>query len=129
MRDPNPVVYLIPGVGMITFAADKPTARITAEFYLNAINVMREASRVSTYCGLPEQAAFDIEYWALKEAKLARLPPPRLLAGRIAVVTGGAGGIGAATARRLGRRRLRLAISRAARARAAARISSGSGRS
>jgi rhamnulose-1-phosphate aldolase/alcohol dehydrogenase len=101
MRDPNPVVYLIPGVGMITFAADKPTARIAAEFYLNAINVMREASRVSTYRGLPEQAAFDIEYWALEEAKLRRLPPPKPLAGRIAVVTGGAGGIGAATARRL----------------------------
>jgi rhamnulose-1-phosphate aldolase/alcohol dehydrogenase len=101
MRDPNPVVYLIPGVGMLTFAADKPTARIAAEFYLNAINVMREASRVSTYRGLPEQAAFDIEYWALEEAKLKRLPPPKPLAGRIAVVTGGAGGIGAATARRL----------------------------
>jgi rhamnulose-1-phosphate aldolase/alcohol dehydrogenase len=101
MRDPNPVVYLIPGVGMITFAADKPTARIAAEFYLNAINVMREASRISTYRGLPEQAAFDIEYWALEEAKLKRLPPPKPLAGRIAIVTGGAGGIGAATARRL----------------------------
>ena len=101
MRDPNPVVYLVPGVGMFTFAADKPTARIAAEFYGNAINVMREASRVSTYRGLAEQAAFDIEYWALEEAKLRRLPPPRPLAGRIAVVTGGAGGIGAATARRL----------------------------
>jgi rhamnulose-1-phosphate aldolase/alcohol dehydrogenase len=101
MRDPNPVVYLIPGVGMITFAADKATARIAAEFYLNAINVMREASRVSTYRGLPEQEAFDIEYWALEEAKLKRLPPPGPLAGRIAIITGGAGGIGAATARRL----------------------------
>jgi rhamnulose-1-phosphate aldolase/alcohol dehydrogenase len=101
MRDPNPVVYLIPGVGMITFAVDKPTARIAAEFYLNAINVMREASRVSTYRGLPAQAAFDIEYWALEEAKLKRLPPPKPLAGRIAIITGGAGGIGAATARRL----------------------------
>jgi rhamnulose-1-phosphate aldolase/alcohol dehydrogenase len=101
MRDPNPVVYLIPGVGMITFAVDKPTARIAAEFYLNAINVMREASRVSSYRGLPAQAAFDIEYWALEEAKLKRLPPPKPLAGRIAIITGGAGGIGAATARRL----------------------------
>ena len=101
MRDPNPVVYLIPGVGMITFAADKATARIAAEFYVNAINVMREASRVSTYRGLPEQEAFDIEYWRLEEAKLRRLPPRKALAGRIAIVTGGAGGIGAATARRL----------------------------
>ena len=101
MRDPNPVVYLIPGVGMITFAADKATARIAAEFYRNAINVMREASRVSTYRGLPEQEAFDIEYWRLEEAKLQRLPPRKPLAGRIAIVTGGAGGIGAASARRL----------------------------
>ncbi len=101
MRDPSPVVYLVPGVGMITFAADKAAARIAGEFYLNTINVMREASRVSTYRGLPEQAAFDIEYWTLEEAKLRRLPPPRPLAGRIAMVTGGAGGIGAATARRL----------------------------
>jgi rhamnulose-1-phosphate aldolase/alcohol dehydrogenase len=101
MRDPNPVVYLVPGVGMITFAADKATARIAAEFYINAINVMREASRVSTYCGLPEQEAFNIEYWLLEEAKLQRMPRPKALAGRIAVITGGAGGIGAATARRL----------------------------
>jgi NAD(P)-dependent dehydrogenase (short-subunit alcohol dehydrogenase family) len=101
MRDASPVVYLIPGVGMITFATDKPAARIAAEFYTNAINVMREAERVSTYRGLSEQAAFDVEYWALEEAKLKRLPPPKPLAGRIAIVTGGAGGIGAATARRL----------------------------
>jgi rhamnulose-1-phosphate aldolase/alcohol dehydrogenase len=101
MRDTNPVVYLIPGVGMITFAADKATARIAAEFYVNAINVMREASRVSTYRGLPEQEAFGIEYWLLEEAKLKRLPPARPLAGRIAIVTGGAGGIGMASARRL----------------------------
>jgi len=101
MRDANPVVYLIPGVGMITFAADKATARIAAEFYINAINVMREASRVSTYHGLPEQEAFDIEYWLLEEAKLQRLPARKPLAGRIAIVTGGAGGIGVATARRL----------------------------
>ena len=101
MRDPNPVVYLVPGVGMITFAADKATARIAAEFYINAINVMREASRVSTYCGLDEQEAFNIEYWLLEEAKLQRMPKPKALAGRIAVITGGAGGIGMATARRL----------------------------
>jgi len=101
MRDPNPVVYLVPGVGMITFAADKATARIAGEFYINAINVMREATRVSTYCGLPEQEAFDIEYWLLEEAKLKRMPPPKALAGRVALITGGAGGIGLATARRL----------------------------
>lgn len=101
MRDPNAVVYLIPGVGMITFAADKATARVSSEFYINAINVMRESSRVSTYRGLPEQEAFDIEYWHLEEAKLQRMPKPKALAGRIALVTGAAGGIGLATARRL----------------------------
>lgn len=101
MRDPNAVVYLIPAVGMITFAADKSAARIAAEFYVNAINVMRESSGVSTYRGLPEQEAFDIEYWLLEEAKLQRLPKPKALTGRVALVTGGAGGIGLATARRL----------------------------
>jgi rhamnulose-1-phosphate aldolase/alcohol dehydrogenase len=101
MRDPNAVVYLIPSVGMITFAADKATARIASEFYINAINVMRESSGVSTYRGLPEQEAFDIEYWLLEEAKLQRLPKPKALAGRVALITGGAGGIGLATARRL----------------------------
>jgi rhamnulose-1-phosphate aldolase/alcohol dehydrogenase len=101
MRDPNPVVYLVPGVGMITFAADKATARIAGEFYVNAINVMRGAASVSTYRGLPEQEAFDIEYWLLEEAKLQRMPKPKPLAGRVALITGGAGGIGLATARRL----------------------------
>ena len=101
MRDPNPVVFLVPGIGMMTFAADKATARISAEFYTNAINVMRGASLVSTYRGLPEQEAFDIEYWLLEEAKLQRLPRPKALAGRVALITGGAGGIGVATARRL----------------------------
>jgi rhamnulose-1-phosphate aldolase/alcohol dehydrogenase len=101
MRDPNPVVYLVPGVGMITFAADKATARIAGEFYINAINVMRGAASVSTYRGLPEQEAFDIEYWDLEEAKLQRMPKPKPLAGRVALITGGAGGIGLATARRL----------------------------
>jgi rhamnulose-1-phosphate aldolase/alcohol dehydrogenase len=100
MRDPNAVVYLVPGVGMITFAKDKATARISGEFYVNAINVMRGASAVSTYCGLPEQEAFDIEYWLLEEAKLQRMPKPKSLAGRVALVTGGAGGIGSATAER-----------------------------
>ncbi len=101
MRDANAVVYLAPGVGMLTFAKDKATARISGEFYVNAINVMRGASAVSAYRGLPEQEAFDIEYWALEEAKLQRLPKPKSLAGHIALVTGGAGGIGRATARRL----------------------------
>ncbi|NPD67782.1 bifunctional rhamnulose-1-phosphate aldolase/short-chain dehydrogenase [Lichenicola cladoniae] len=101
MRDANAVVYLIPGVGMITFASDKATARIASEFYTNAINVMRGASSVSTYRGLPEQEAFDIEYWLLEEAKLSRMPRPKTLAGKVVLITGGAGGIGMATARRL----------------------------
>jgi rhamnulose-1-phosphate aldolase/alcohol dehydrogenase len=101
MRDPNAVVYLIPGIGMLTFAGDKATARIAGEFYLNAINVMRGSSTVSTYRGLPEQEAFDIEYWLLEEAKLQRMPKARVMAGKIAFITGGAGGIGMATARRL----------------------------
>ena len=101
MRDPNPVVYLVPGIGMITFAKDKATARIAGEFYVNAINVMRGASALGTYRGLPEQEAFDIEYWLLEEAKLQRMPKPKALAGRIAFITGGGGGIGRATAERL----------------------------
>jgi len=101
IRDANPVVYLIPGVGMLTFAKDKATARIAGEFYLNAINVMLYANGVDQYCGLPEQEAFNIEYWLLEEAKLQRMPKPKSLAGQIALVTGGAGGIGRATADKL----------------------------
>ncbi len=101
MRDPNAVVILVPGVGMLTFARDKATARIAAEFYVNAINVMRGASSVSRYVGLAEQEAFDIEYWLLEEAKLKRMPKPKSLAGRVAFITGGAGGIGRAIAQRL----------------------------
>jgi rhamnulose-1-phosphate aldolase/alcohol dehydrogenase len=101
LRDPNAVVYLVPGVGMFTFARDKATARIAGEYYVNAINVMREAERVSAYVGLEEQEAFAIEYWQLEEAKLRRLPPPKPLAGQVALITGGAGGIGKATAARL----------------------------
>ena len=101
MRDPNAVIYLVPGVGMISFAKDKATARIASEFYVNAINVMRGASGVSSYVGLPEQEAFNIEYWWLEEAKLQRMPKPKALAGRVAFITGGAGGIGSATAARL----------------------------
>ena len=101
MRDPNPVVILVPGLGRITFAGDKTTARLAGEFYGNAINVMRGAEAIGGYLGLPEQEAFNIEYWALEEAKLQRMPKPRPMAGRIALVTGGAGGIGRATAERL----------------------------
>jgi rhamnulose-1-phosphate aldolase/alcohol dehydrogenase len=101
LRDPNPVVVLHPQLGMFTLAKDKATARIASEFYRNAINVMRGAGAVGDYVGLPEQEAFDIEYWALEEAKLRRQPPPAALEGRIALVTGGAGGIGRATAERL----------------------------
>ncbi|RBP02843.1 rhamnulose-1-phosphate aldolase/alcohol dehydrogenase [Roseiarcus fermentans] len=101
MRDPNAVIYLVPGVGMLSFARDKATARVASEFYLNAINVMRGASSVSRYVGLDEQEAFDIEYWLLEEAKLQRMPKPKALAGRVALITGGAGGIGRAIAARL----------------------------
>jgi rhamnulose-1-phosphate aldolase/alcohol dehydrogenase len=101
IRDPNAVVYLMPGVGMFTFAGDKATARISGEFYVNAINVMRGASTVSDYVGLPEREAFGIEYWLLEDLKLQRMPKPKSLAGKIALVTGGAGGIGRATATRL----------------------------
>ena len=101
MRDANPVVVLVPGLGRITFATDKTTARLAGEFYGNAINVMRGAEAIGDYIALDEQEAFDIEYWLLEEAKLQRMPAPKPMAGRIALVTGGAGGIGAATAARL----------------------------
>lgn len=101
MRDANPVIVLIPEVGRFAFAADKATARIAAEFYGNAINVMRGAEALGGYVGLSEAEAFAIEYWALEEAKLQRMPRPRSLAGRVALITGGGGGIGAAAGRRL----------------------------
>jgi len=101
MRDANPVIILVPGLGRIAFARDKTTARLAAEFYGNAINVMRGAESIGQYIGLDEREAFRIEYWALEEAKLRRMPRPKPLAGRIAFITGGAGGIGAATADRL----------------------------
>ena len=98
IRDSNPVIYLIPRVGMISFAKDKATARISSEFYINAINVMRGSCLVSTYFGLPEQEAFDIEYWQLEENKLRRLPAAKQFDGKTAFITGAAGGIGSATA-------------------------------
>ncbi len=101
MRDPNPVVILYPGVGMFTFAKDKQTARVAAEFYTNAINVMRGAEAISSYISLPKQEAFDIEYWLLEEAKLQRMPKPKALSGRVAFVTGSGGGIGKAIAKKI----------------------------
>jgi len=100
MRDPNPVVLLYPGVGMFTFAKDKPTARIASEFYTNAIQVMKGAEAISSYTALPRQEAFNIEYWLLEEAKLQRMPKPKPLTGRIALITGSAGGIGKAIAKK-----------------------------
>ena len=100
IRDPNPVVILYPGVGMFTFAKDKQTARVAAEFYINAINVMKGAEAISEYTSLPRQEAFNIEYWALEEAKLQRMPKPKALSGRIALITGSAGGIGKAIAKK-----------------------------
>jgi len=100
VRDANPVVILFPGVGMFTFSKDKQTARVAAEFYINAINVMRGAEAVSEYTSLPRQEAFNIEYWLLEEAKLQRMPKPKPLSGRVALVTGSAGGIGKAIAKR-----------------------------
>jgi rhamnulose-1-phosphate aldolase/alcohol dehydrogenase len=100
MRDANPVVILYPGVGMFTFAKNKQTARIAAEFYINAINVMKGAEAISEYTSLPKQEAFNIEYWLLEEAKLQRLPKPKTLSGKIALITGSAGGIGKAIAKK-----------------------------
>ncbi len=96
IRDSNPVVILYPQVGMFTFAKDKQTARVAAEFYTNAINVMKGAEAVSEYVGLDEQEAFNIEYWLLEEAKLQRMPKAKPLSGKVAFVTGGTGGIGKA---------------------------------
>ncbi len=101
MRGADPAIVLVPGVGMFSFGKDKQTARVAGEFYVNAINVMAGAEAISRYEPIPESEKFRIEYWALEEDKLRRLPPPRPLAGRIALVTGGGSGIGAATAKRL----------------------------
>ena len=101
MRGADPAIVLVPGVGMFSFGADKQTARVAGEFYVNAINVMRGAESVSTYSPIPEREKFRIEYWALEEAKLRRRPKPKPLATRVALVTGGGSGIGRATAERL----------------------------
>ena len=101
MRGADPAIVLVPGVGMFSFGADARAARIAGEFYLNAINVMRGAEALSTYQPVTEEEKFRIEYWALEEAKLQRLPPPKPLAGRAALVTGAASGIGKAVAKRL----------------------------
>jgi rhamnulose-1-phosphate aldolase/alcohol dehydrogenase len=101
MRGADPAIVLVPGVGMFSFGTDKQSARVAGEFYLNAINVMRGAESMSAYAPISEAEKFRIEYWALEEAKLARRPAPRPLAGRVALVTGGGSGIGRATAARL----------------------------
>ena len=101
MRGADPAIVLVPGVGMFSFGADKQTARVAGEFYVNAINVMRGAEAVSSYSPIPEREKFRIEYWALEEAKLRRRPKPKPLATRVALVTGGGSGIGRATAERL----------------------------
>ncbi len=100
MRDANPVIILYPGVGMFSFAKDKQTARVASEFYTNAINVMKGSEAISEYTSLPRQEAFNIEYWLLEEAKLQRMPKPKPLSGRIALITGSAGGIGKAIAKK-----------------------------
>jgi len=101
MRDPNPVIIIYPGVGMFSFSKDKQTTRVASEFYINAINVMRGAEAISTYTSLPRQEAFDIEYWLLEEAKLQRMPKEKPLSRKVALVTGGGGGIGKAIADKL----------------------------
>ncbi|WP_316740946.1 bifunctional aldolase/short-chain dehydrogenase [Pedobacter antarcticus] len=100
IRDANPVILLYPGIGLFSFAKDKQTARVAAEFYTNAINVMKGAEAISCYTALPRQEAFNIEYWLLEEAKLQRMPKPKALSGKIALVTGSAGGIGKAIAKK-----------------------------
>ncbi len=98
MRGADPAIVLVPGVGMFSYGADKQTARVAGEFYVNAINVMRGAEALSTYTPISEAEKFRIEYWELEEAKLRRRPAPRPLASRVALVTGGGCGIGRAIA-------------------------------
>jgi rhamnulose-1-phosphate aldolase len=101
IRGADPAIVLVPGVGMFSYGKDKQTARVAGEFYINAINVMRGAEAVSSYSPIDESEKFRIEYWALEEAKLQRMPKPRSHAGRVALVTGAASGIGKAIATRL----------------------------
>ncbi|KAA1380611.1 bifunctional aldolase/short-chain dehydrogenase [Aeromicrobium fastidiosum] len=101
IRGADPLIVLVPGVGMFSFGKDKQTARVAGEFYVNAINVMRGAEGLSTYAPIDEAEKFRIEYWALEEAKLQRMPAPKPLATRIALVTGAASGIGKAIAKKL----------------------------
>lgn len=101
MRDPNPVIIIYPGVGMFSFAKNKQTTRVSSEFYINAINVMRGAEAITEYTSLPRQEAFDIEYWLLEEAKLQRMPKEKPLSRKVALVTGAGGGIGKAIADKL----------------------------
>ena len=124
MRDSNPVVIIYPGIGLFTFAKDKQTARVAAEFYQNAIQVMRGAEAVSKYTALPRQEAFNIEYWLLEEAKLQRMPPERTLSRRIALITGGGGGIGGAIAKKLAAEGAHIVITDLSEERLTASISS-----
>ena len=101
IRGADPLIILVPGIGMFSYGKDKQTARVAGEFYINAINVMRGAESISVYNPIDESEKFRIEYWELEEAKLRRAPKPKALAGRVALVTGGASGIGKATAERL----------------------------
>ena len=100
LRDSYPVIILIPEYGMMSFAKNKPTARVASEFFCNAINVMKGAEGITKYTGLTEKEAFRIEYWELEEAKLKRMPPEKEFAGKVALITGAAGGIGSATAKK-----------------------------
>src|SRR5699024_474727 len=96
MRGADPAIVLVPGVGMLSFGRNKQTARVAGEFYLNAINVMRGAEAISSYRPISDEEKFRIEYWALEEAKLQRMPKPKSHATRVAFVTGAASGIGRA---------------------------------